>query len=447
LDETGRRFAGARLPGFIVGRSGSSTSTRCGSHRSGRQSSGNNICRSRLSGRGDASSQLQDRGLSTRRPSTVAHHTSPKRATASIPAQRQTGDQLVEAFPPLATVTVLIPAQNEEHGIASTIEGLLSQETPDWLQIVNTVVVVNNCTDRTAEIARQYPVTVLEMPYNRHKKSGAMNHGWFSCGRDSEFVLTMDADTVVLPDTVAKMTEEMVNTPVLGAVCARYWARDGRGLVWRLQRLEYARYDDLRELRGWRVNVASGAAALHRQTALKEVVELRGRPEPWDSASLIEDYALTLDLKTLGWRVAAARGAHVYTEPPRTLRGVWRQRLRWGRGGMDECRKRGWTPATRRDILAYALFSLSAFFRVLWVTMIALMVFYKVPLRYAPIGSVAIAVMWAERVSSAWRVHDKTISDVALAAVLLVEDLYGFFLEFCTVVAAVKCLRGKRQAW
>jgi cellulose synthase/poly-beta-1,6-N-acetylglucosamine synthase-like glycosyltransferase len=364
-----------------------------------------------------------------------------------MPAPSQAGDRWDEASPAVATVTVLIPAHNEEHGIASTIEGLLSQETPDWLQITNIVVIINNCVDRTGEIARRYPVTVLEMLDNKHKKSGAMNHGWFSCGRDSEYVLTMDADTVVLPDAVAKMTEEMVNNPVLGAVCARYWAKEGRGLVWRLQRLEYARYDDMRELRGWRVNVASGAASMYRQAALEEVVELRGRFEPWDNASLIEDYALTLDLKTRGWRVGAARGAHVYTEPPRTLRGLWRQRLRWGRGGMDECRKRGWTYATRWDILAYGLFSLSVFFRVLWITMIVLMVCCGVPPRYSRIGIIPIVVMWAERVSSAWRLHDKRPGDIALAAVLLLEDVYGFFLEFCTVVAAWKCLRRKRQAW
>ena len=75
----------------------------------------------------------------------------------------------------------------------------------------------------------------------------------------------MDADTVLLPDTVAAMADELRGNAVLGAVCARYWATPGRGLVWRLQRLEYTRYDDLRDLRRWKVSVASGAAAMYRQ--------------------------------------------------------------------------------------------------------------------------------------------------------------------------------------
>ncbi len=88
------------------------------------------------------------------------------------------GGTAAAARPTVSTVTVIVPACNEEAGIASTIEGLLTQDAPDWLQITDVVVVVNNSTDRTAEIARRYPVTVLEMAHNPHKKSGAMNHGW-----------------------------------------------------------------------------------------------------------------------------------------------------------------------------------------------------------------------------------------------------------------------------
>jgi cellulose synthase/poly-beta-1,6-N-acetylglucosamine synthase-like glycosyltransferase len=369
------------------------------------------------------------------------------RIPAHLPSQREPGEATPEASRAAATVTVIVPAHNEEKGIASTIEGLLEQQAPGWLRISRIVVVVNNSTDRTLEIAKRYPVSVLEMRDNKHKKSGAMNHGWRICGQDSDFVLTMDADTVLLPDSVEKMAKELIARPELGAVCARYWAAGRGGLVHRLQRLEYARYDDMRELRGWRVNVASGAAAMYRQSALTDVVALRGKPEPWDNESLIEDYALTLDLKTRGWRVGAAPEAHVYTEPPATFRELWTQRLRWGRGGMDECLKRGWTAATRRDIGAYALFSLSVFFRVLWITMIVLMLVYDIPLRYALIGLVPVVAMWAERVTSAWRLRDKTVGDMALVAVLLVEDLYGFFLELCAVAAAMKCLCARRQAW
>jgi biofilm PGA synthesis N-glycosyltransferase PgaC len=350
----------------------------------------------------------------------------------------------------VTTVTVLVPAHDEEVGIAATIEGLLAQESPEWLRIAGIVVVANNCSDRTAEIARGYPVTVLEMDRNPDKKAGALNHGWREVCRGTEaadLVLTMDADTVLQPDTVAAMAAELRGNAVLGAVCARYWATEGRGLVWRLQRLEYARYDDLRDLRGWRVSVASGAAAMYRGSALEQVAAAREAGEPWDGASLIEDYALTLELKARGWRVAAARQAHVHTTPPATFRELWQQRLRWGRGGMDEVLKRGWSTATRTDCLSYLLFAFSVFFRVLFLAMLTLMIVYEVPFRYALYGLIPLWVMWLERVTSMWRVPDRGWRDVVLVAVLLVEDVYGFFLEMCAVVASWRCLNARRQAW
>lgn len=353
----------------------------------------------------------------------------------------------------VTTVALLVPAHDEEEGIATTVEGLLAQRTPNWLQIVQIVVVANNCTDRTADLARRYPVRVIEMHDNPEKKSGALNHGWHTAvGDHVDLVMTMDADTVLTADTVAAMAREMRGDPTLGAVCARYWTTPGRGLVWRLQRLEYARYDDLRELRGWRVSVASGAAAMYRQEALRAVAADRSTAAgrvvgPWDGASLIEDYALTLDLRARGWRAAAARGAHVFTTPPATFRELWVQRQRWARGGMDECLKRGWTPATRKDVLSYGLFTASVFCRALFVAMVALMIIYHVPFQYALIGLIPVGVMWMERMTSMWHVADRCARDVAMVAVLLVEDCYGFFLELCAVVSACRCLRGSRQSW
>ncbi|GLZ54326.1 hypothetical protein Acsp07_39430 [Actinomycetospora sp. NBRC 106378] len=363
------------------------------------------------------------------------------RPTATAPRRRD-GNRATA----VTSLVVLVPAHDEEEGIADTVEGLLAQETPEWLEITGIVVVADNCTDRTVEIARRYPVTVIETEGNTEKKAGALNEGWRRAARDADLVLTMDADTVLGDGCAAAMADELRANTRLGAVCARYWAAPGRGLAWRLQRLEYSRYDDLRELRSWRVSVASGAAAMYRRQALDEVAAHRDAG-PWDGTSLIEDYALTLDLKTAGWTVGAARAGHVLTHPPATFRELWVQRLRWGRGGMDECLKRGWIPATRRDIASYGLFVLSVFFRVLFITMIVLMITHAVPFRYALVGLIPLGVMWLERVTSMWRLPGRTATDVALVAVLVVEDLYGFFLEFCAVVAAWRCLFARRQAW
>ena len=342
-----------------------------------------------------------------------------------------------------ATCIALVPAYNEEAGIASTIESLLAQtRRPDLI-----VVVANNCSDRTVEIARTYPVQVIDMWRNPGKKAGAMNYAWERCAADHDFVFTMDADTELAPDAIERLIADLDGDSGLGAVCARYWAKPGRGLAWRLQRLEYARFDDTRDLRGWKVQVASGAAVMYRNEALQDVCRRLGRSAPWDDTSLIEDYALTLDLKTVAWRVAASSTAHVHTDTPATFEELWKQRLRWCRGGIDEVRKRGWTHATRRDIGAYGFFGFSTLMRVLFLVFLALLVAAGDSWRFALVGLIPLAIMFLERVTSVMRLTGKSWRDWAIVVVVLVEDAYGLFLEACTFKAIYNSLRTQRQAW
>src|SRR5690348_8490747 len=92
-------------------------------------------------------------------------------------------------------VVALVPAYNEAESIAYTIEGLLLQtRRPDEI-----VVLANNCTDRTAEIASQFGgITVVEMTISdSHKKSRALNYGWRHYAADADIVICLDADTVL----------------------------------------------------------------------------------------------------------------------------------------------------------------------------------------------------------------------------------------------------------
>lgn len=341
------------------------------------------------------------------------------------------------------SIVVLVPAHNEAAQIGETITSLMGQSVPP----AHIVIAADNCTDDTVALARQFPVTVMETVGNTARKSGAMNQAWLRYGQGADFVLTMDADTTLRPDTLERMLDGVMKDRARAAVCARYWAKPGTGMAWRLQRLEYARYDDTRELRGWRVQVASGAASLYRGSALRQIVHSFDRPGPWDDHSLIEDYALTLDLKTLGFHVRAASGAQVLTDTPATFGSLWQQRMRWGRGGVDECRKRGWTHATRRDISCYLLFLFGLTMRIVWMVYFTMLITLAAGFAFSLIGFIPLALVWMDRVTSAWRVPERRWTDVLIAATILAEDFYGFFLEACTGASIYRSLRNSQQAW
>ena len=68
-------------------------------------------------------------------------------------------------------VTAIVPAYNEEATIGQIIEALL-----DCPEIDEIMVVSDGSSDRTAEIARTYPIRVLELLENVGK-GGAMKAG------------------------------------------------------------------------------------------------------------------------------------------------------------------------------------------------------------------------------------------------------------------------------
>ena len=96
------------------------------------------------------------------------------------------------------TITVLIPAHNEEACISETLASLLSQSLPP----ARVVVVADNCTDATVRLAREAGVDVFETVDNTHKKAGGLNQALREVlpGQgDNDCVMVMDADTHARP--------------------------------------------------------------------------------------------------------------------------------------------------------------------------------------------------------------------------------------------------------
>src|SRR5262245_16386393 len=98
------------------------------------------------------------------------------RTRVIVPAQRQPGPQTRrDPLPPTGTprIGAVVPAYNEAEGIAATVAALQRQWAPKLDEIV---VVPNNCTDDTADVAERAGATVMAYPgHNPHKKAGALN--------------------------------------------------------------------------------------------------------------------------------------------------------------------------------------------------------------------------------------------------------------------------------
>lgn len=114
------------------------------------------------------------------------------------------------AIQPQTTISVIIPARNEEENIASLLQALEKQTYPPSLFEV--IIIDDHSTDNTAAIVKQYPaVKLLQLTadnINSYKKK-AIETGITAAG--GELIVTTDADCVVLPtwlETIAAFKEE-----------------------------------------------------------------------------------------------------------------------------------------------------------------------------------------------------------------------------------------------
>jgi poly-beta-1,6-N-acetyl-D-glucosamine synthase len=142
-----------------------------------------------------------------------------------------------------AKMLVLIPSHNEEDSIGNVLNALLTQtRVPDRI-----VVIADNCTDKTEQIARRFRgVTVMRTVGNTERKVGALNQAWNRWQAGYDYVAGIDADTILAPDCLQQLEAELAVTSRPGGVMARYTFDQRLGasgmarLLIRMQRLEFA---------------------------------------------------------------------------------------------------------------------------------------------------------------------------------------------------------------
>ena len=306
------------------------------------------------------------------------------------------------------TVTVLIPAHNEETTLPNAIRSLREQtRRPDRI-----IVVADNCTDGTVRIARELGVEVFESVDNASKKAGALNQilSTLLPGMgDNDTVMVMDADSEIGREYVAEAVRRFTDDRAMMAVGGLFTGEPGHGLFGQFQRNEFIRYQREIERRDGRVFVLTGTASVFRASALRAVAEARGRQLPgrhgdvYDTFALTEDNELTIAIKSLGGLIISPRECTVVTELMPTWRMLWAQRLRWQRGALENLGAYGVQPQTIRYWaqqvgIGYGALALFSYFLLLFIMILAVETWVWFPFW------LGIGVIFAmERTVTVWR--------------------------------------------
>ena len=293
------------------------------------------------------------------------------------------------------------------------------------------IVVSDNSTDRTVELARSRPGwEVWETIGNTGKKGGALNQAFERLEpelTEHDYVVTMDADTILDAAFVkcarAKFREQQAKGRRLGGVCANFTGLPLDSALGALQMMEYARAEKINRSRRGLAPVLAGAATMFSVPALRSVYATRGRLyEPM----LTEDYELSLALRVNGYETMAPRTCKAQTDLMPTTRMLWAQRLRWYRGAFESLRAHGFKPGIRSDIgwLAFSLWAAAS----RWLFLLALAV-TVVTVGHMSFSPWLLALFVFASTMRIVQVRELGLKYMVMAGLMVEELYYAFFLE------------------
>jgi cellulose synthase/poly-beta-1,6-N-acetylglucosamine synthase-like glycosyltransferase len=254
-------------------------------------------------------------------------------------ANKNKKSESVEALAFEPTVSILIPARNEEKVIGRLLERITELTYPkDKLQVI---VIDDASSDKTGAIAEEYKnrysfIEVLHRDKGGKGKAAACNEGFKKSY--GEIVLCFDADYYPIRDIVEKLAGQFVD-PKVGAVQGRVVVlNEPQNIVTRLVALE--------RIGGYRVDQEArdklnliaqygGTVGGLRSSLLKS---LHG----WDEKILAEDTDLTLSVYLAGYKIRYNVDAECYEEAVDNWKAYRRQRYRWAKGHMQCFFKHSW---------------------------------------------------------------------------------------------------------
>ncbi|MBI4897939.1 MAG: glycosyltransferase family 2 protein [Actinobacteria bacterium] len=344
-------------------------------------------------------------------------------------------------------ITVLVAAFNEEERMKDTLDSIAAQTYPGEVSVM---VIDDGSTDDTADVVTQLiksydrgPIQLMTVPHGG--KALALNAGLAQV--ETPLSATVDADTVLLPDTLRRAVTRLLlsgkgTSAVAGSVLVNNWRAN---ILTRMQRWEYAlgiasvkRVQALYQA----TLVAQGAFSIYVTDDLKQV---NGWPD-----LIGEDIVMTWSLLAKGDRVAYEPSAVVLTGVPEHFHSFVRQRRRWARGMIEGLRAWGGTVVQRRWLARHGVIvdymlpfvDLTYTFAFLPGVVLAIggnfLIVGPMTLAVLPLGLLMLAIMALRQRDSLQAIGFKRKSDFAglllyfliSQAMLAPVSLSGYFQEF-----------------
>lgn len=235
----------------------------------------------------------------------------PKEATAAIATK-------------LPSVAIIVPCYNEEKTLAATLRSLLALRYPaDKLEVI---VVDDGSTDNTLRVAQEFGSHAQLRVFTKENggKHSAMNFGLAKTSAD--LIGCLDADSIVAPEALMAIVPVFAN-PKVSAVTPGIHIKKPENMLQHMQHVEYrlSLFNRFMLAALGSAFITPGPFSIFRTSLVRE---LGG----WRYAHSTEDLEMALRMQEAGYLIGNAPKAIVHTATPRTLKHLFRQRVRWTYG-------------------------------------------------------------------------------------------------------------------
>lgn len=302
-------------------------------------------------------------------------------------------------YTPQKRFALITAAHNEEAVIRYHIESLKKLNYPQ--ELYDIYIIADNCTDNTAEVARQEGANVFERYSKLRGKGYALEWMFNELGKIEEksydAICLFDADNVVSSNFLLEMnaklkqgyrsiqgyldTKNPNDSWVTACYATAYWSMNR---MWQLARYNLG------------LSNALGGTGLCLEY---DLIKKYG----WGATCLTEDLEFTMKLLLNGIKTAWAHDCKVYDEKPVYFSQTWRQRTRWLQGHWDVAlrymvpllkkgiREKKWYPIDGAIYLFQPFLIMTMFFNML-ITAVAM--FFPEPIYASPIASMMPGWFW-----------------------------------------------------
>ena len=234
---------------------------------------------------------------------------------------------------------IVVSARNEQTVIGNLIESIRKTDYPQ--ELLHIFVIAHNCTDNTADVARQHGATVYEYDNTDERTKGYALKYLFNCierdygTQNYAGFFQFDADNILTRNYFEKMNDAF---DACGGESVITSFRNSKNFGTNLMSGMYGLFFMMGCRFESRGRTVCGCSTRVQGTGF--LINSQAIKDGWNYVTLTEDWEFSADQILQGRKIVYCDEAEFFDEQPTTTKIMLRQRLRWAKGHLLVCLSR-----------------------------------------------------------------------------------------------------------